>query len=139
MPARPFDRPPISRGQTMDGDLKTVLSAEAEPSDAVAREAGGLSRPAAGRPRTALWLTIVGLLLVLALGGLYGFNRYREKAIANFFAQNKPPPAAVSAVAATSAAVPRFATGIGSLVAVNQVTVTPEVAGRVTAIMFKAG
>ena len=35
--------------------------------------------------------------------------------------------------------MPRFATGIGSLAAVHQVTVTPEVGGRVTAILFTPG
>jgi len=35
--------------------------------------------------------------------------------------------------------VPRFASGIGSLAAVHQVTVTPEVGGRVTKIFFTAG
>jgi multidrug efflux system membrane fusion protein len=35
--------------------------------------------------------------------------------------------------------VPRFAAGIGSLAAVHQVTITPEIGGRVTAIQFTAG
>ena len=35
--------------------------------------------------------------------------------------------------------MPRYATGIGSLAAVHQVTVTPEVGGRITKIFFEPG
>jgi multidrug efflux system membrane fusion protein len=73
------------------------------------------------------------------LGGLYGFNAFRQHAIATFFAHNKPPPAQISAVTATVEAVPRSATGIGALAAIHQVTVSPEVGGRVTGIFFEAG
>jgi multidrug efflux system membrane fusion protein len=91
------------------------------------------------RAKRTRWFVIVALLLALVLGGLYGFNAYRAKAIANFFANNKPPPAQISAVIATSEVVPHFAAGIGSLTAVHQVTVTPEVGGRVTEIDFDSG
>ena len=50
------------------------------------------------------WFVIVGLLLALVLGGLYGFNRFRDQAISDFFASNKPPPAQIAAVKATTAA-----------------------------------
>jgi membrane fusion protein, multidrug efflux system len=91
------------------------------------------------RPRTARWLVIMGLLLAIVLGGLYGFNRFREQAIATYFANNKPPPAQISAVEAKTEAVPRFATGIGSIAAVHQVTINPEVGGRITKIFFEPG
>src|ERR1700687_2998900 len=110
----------------MDGDLNPLLSANAETADAVARERIGAARPASGKPKTVRWLVIVGVLLALVLGGFYGFNRYRAPSIATFFANNKPPPAQIAAVKAISKAVPHFATGIGSLAAVHQVTVTPE-------------
>ncbi|HEV2301706.1 MAG TPA: efflux RND transporter periplasmic adaptor subunit [Stellaceae bacterium] len=96
-------------------------------------------RALAGRPKTLRWFAVMALLVALALGGLYGFNRFRQHAIANFFAHMKPPPAAVSAVTARLESVPRYAAGIGSLSAVRQVTVTPEVGGRVTKILFKSG
>src|SRR5438270_572162 len=123
----------------MDGDLNPLLSPDADMADAVARERTGATRPAAGRPKTLRWLLVVGVLLALVLGGFYGFNRYRAQAIANFFANNKPPPAQIAAVAATKEAVPRFATGIGSLAAVHQVTITPEIGGLATAIRFEPG
>jgi multidrug efflux system membrane fusion protein len=122
----------------MDGDLKPVNLRDRGMVDAVSRS-GDFGRAAAPRAKTARWLVIVGTLLGLLLAGLYGFNRYREQAIANFFASNKPPPAQIAAVAATSESVPRFATGIGSLAAVHQVTITPEIGGRVTAILFTPG
>ena len=65
------------------------------------------------RPKTVRWFVIVGLLLAVVLGGLYGFNRFREHAIATFFASNKPPPAQISAVEVRTEAVPRFAPAIG--------------------------
>jgi multidrug efflux system membrane fusion protein len=122
----------------MDGDLKPVDLMNSGMADAVARRADFV-RPAPSRAKTVRWLIIVGALLGLLLAGLYGFNRYREQAIANFFASNKPPPAQIAAVTATSESVPRFATGIGSLAAVHQVTITPEIGGRVTAIQFTPG
>jgi len=126
----------------MDGELNPLLSPDAEAGDAVARgpmHRMEADRPAAARPRTVRWLLIVGLLLVLVLGGFYGFNRYRSQAIATFFANNKPPPAQIAAVVAKSETVPRFAGGIGSLAAVHQVTITPEIGGLATGILFEPG
>jgi len=91
------------------------------------------------RAKRVRWFGIVALLVAVVLGALYGFNAYRAKAIATFFANSKPPPAQVSTVVATSAPVPHLASGIGSLAAVHQVTVTPEVGGRVTEIDFESG
>jgi multidrug efflux system membrane fusion protein len=115
----------------MDGDIITPT----KPAAPVAKPAPAPPSPA----RRRRWFIIVGVVLVLVLGLLYGFNAWREKMIAGFFASNKPPPAQIAAVIATSEAVPRFANGIGSLVAVHQVTVTPEIGGRVTEITFEAG
>src|SRR5579864_3364816 len=123
----------------MDGDIKPASAAPSAAADIVAREAVGAPAGAAVPPKTLRWLAIVGLLLALVLGGLYGFNKFRERSIATFFANNKPPPAQISAVVAETAAVPRYAPGIGSLAAVHQVTVTPEIGGRVSGILFSPG
>lgn len=122
----------------MDGELNPLLSGGRE--GAVARAPIAPLRPTApARPKTGRWLIIVGGLLLVLLGGLYEFNRMRSQGIAAFFAHNKPPPAEVTAVTAKLAAVPHFAEGIGALAAVQQVTVSPQVGGLVTKIMFAAG
>jgi multidrug efflux system membrane fusion protein len=123
----------------MDGELNPLVTADAETANPVGRERLTPARPAAPPAHTVRWLVIVGTVLAIVLGGLYGFNRYRTQAIQTFFASNKPPPAQIAAVTATQEAVPRFATGIGSLAAVHQVTITPEIGGRVTAIQFEPG
>lgn len=79
------------------------------------------------------------LALALVFGGLYGFNRFRAQKIAEFFANNKPPPTAISVAKAETEAMPRYLPGIGSLAAVHEVTVAPEVGGRVTQIIFHSG
>jgi membrane fusion protein, multidrug efflux system len=123
----------------MDGEWTSGSSVEVLSPD---RPLSG-KRAAAGatgvRPHTVRWFVIVALLLTLVLGGLYGFNRFREQAVAAYFANNKPPPAQISAVKVTTEAVPRFASGVGSLTAIHQVTINPEVGGRVTKILFEPG
>jgi multidrug efflux system membrane fusion protein len=120
----------------MDGEISPVAPHEIAPAFSPAAR---VPRPRPSRTRRAGWFIGVAILAALILGGLYGFNAYRNKMIANFFATNKPPPAQISAVVATSAVVPHYATGVGSLEAVHQVTVTPEVGGRITEIDFEAG
>jgi multidrug efflux system membrane fusion protein len=123
----------------MDGEINPLPLPETGRLDAVGHDRAGRSGTPARRPKTVRWMVIVGLVLVLVLGALYGFNWYREKMITAFFAGNKPPPAAIAAVTATTQTVPRYATGIGSLAAVHQVTITPEIGGRVTEIRFAPG
>ena len=116
----------------MDGELSPVVRSDLAP-------AARVSRPPPSRVRRTVWFVGVLIVVALVLGGLYGFNAYRDKMIANYFAANKPPPAQISAVVATSEVVPHYASGVGSLAAVHQVTITPEVGGRVTEIDFEAG
>jgi multidrug efflux system membrane fusion protein len=89
--------------------------------------------------RLVRWFIVVGLLLALLVGGLVWFNSFRGKMIAQFFANNKPPPANVTAVVAKSEAIPNLLTAVGNLVAVHQVNVTADVSGRITEIQFTAG
>ena len=121
----------------MDGDPMT--EAQALTAGRRARERDERGASSAPRPKLVRWFVIVGLLIAVVLGGLYGFNRFRSQAISSFFAHNKPPPAQISAARVAVVALPRFAPGIGSLAAVHQVTINPEVAGRVTNIFFEPG
>jgi multidrug efflux system membrane fusion protein len=101
-------------------------------------------RPEDSKPRTTrrglvIRLAIMAVLLALVVGGLYGFNRMREKGMANYFAHMTAPPTPVSAVEAKVGSVPNYLMGIGSVAAVRQVMVAPEVGGRVTKLMFEPG
>lgn len=89
--------------------------------------------------RPVLWFIIVGVLLGLLVGGLVWFNYFRGQMIKQFFANNKPPPTAVSVAEAKSEVVPNLLTAVGGLAAVHQVDVTADVNGRVTEIKFEPG
>src|SRR6202140_4154004 len=101
-------------------------------------------KPIADKPhkrpvKMVRWFIIIGLLLSLLVGGLVYFNYFRGKMIAQFFANNKPPPASVSIAVAKSEVIPNLLTAVGDLAAVHQVNVTSDVNGRITDIMFTAG
>lgn len=100
--------------------------------------------PIADKPRPRpvrmlRWFIITGLSLALLVGGLVGFNAFRSHMIAQFFANNKPPPATVTVAEAQSEVIPNLLTAVGDLAAVHQVNVTSDVSGRITDIMFTAG
>src|SRR5262245_31812063 len=95
-----------------------------------------------GRPRPArkvLWFLIVASLLAVLVGGLVWFNYFRGQMIAQFFANNKPPPASVTVAEAKSEVIPNLLNAVGGLAAVHQVNVTSDVSGRITDIMFTPG
>jgi multidrug efflux system membrane fusion protein len=96
-------------------------------------------KPRARPIRMVRWFIIVGLLLALLVGGLVGFNTFRSHMIAQFFANNKPPPTPVAIAEAKSEVIPNLLTAVGDLAAVHQVNVTSDVSGRITDIMFIAG
>src|SRR6187402_2032941 len=89
--------------------------------------------------RMVRWFIIVGLMLALLVGGIVGFNAFRSKMIAQFFANNKPPPVTVSVAEAKSEVIPNLLKAVGDLAAVHQVNVTSDLNGRITDIMFAAG
>ena len=98
-----------------------------------------VEKPRARPVRMMRWSIIVGLLLALLVGGLVGFNTFRSHMIAQFFANNKPPPATVTVAEAKSEVIPNLLIAVGDLAAVHQVNVTSDVSGRITDIMFTAG
>jgi membrane fusion protein, multidrug efflux system len=96
-------------------------------------------KPRARPVRMVRWFAIVGLVLALLVGALVGFNAFRDHAIKQFFANNKPPPTPVSIATAKAEVIPNLLTAVGDLAAVHQVNVTSDVGGRITDIMFEAG
>jgi multidrug efflux system membrane fusion protein len=96
-------------------------------------------KPRARPVRTVRWFIIVGSVLVLLVGALVGFNAFRSHMIAQFFANNKPPPANVTVVEAKSEVIPNLLIAVGDLAAVHQVNVMSDVPGRITDILFTAG
>ena len=111
------------------------------PMDSSGRAApdAAIRRVPLGSRRMVVRLIIVALLMALLLGGLYLFNQFRTHAISAFFAHNRPPPAIVAMTVAEQQTVPHYLTGIGTIQAVHQVTVSPQVGGLITQIPFTAG
>jgi membrane fusion protein, multidrug efflux system len=110
----------------------------------IATEAHLQGKPISDKPhsrpvRPVRWFIIVGLALALLVGALVGFNAFRSHMIAQFFANNKPPPANVTVVESKSEVIPNLLVAVGDLAAVHQVNVTSDVSGRITDIMFTAG
>lgn len=96
------------------------------------------SRPAP----TKAWQWLVFLMTALALAGVIAvfafYHRFERAQIAAFMARPLPPTP-ISAVVADMRPVPKSLTGIGTLQAVRQVMVAPEVGGMVTQILFTPG
>src|SRR6266699_5041446 len=108
-------------------NIVTEHNISGKPIDKKAR-----TRPA----RKVLWFLIVGSLLALLVGGLVWFNHFRSQMIAQFFANNKPPPVSVSAAEVKTEVIPNLLIAVGDLAAVHQVNVTSDVSGRITDIQF---
>lgn len=96
------------------------------PESPVPARLGGLG----GRP---LLIALVAVLLLFAL--LYGWRTARSAAAP----QGAPPPVPVAAIAVEPTEVPAALEAVGSLRAVREVMLAPEVAGRIVAIRFEAG
>src|SRR5215469_725132 len=97
-----------------------------------------VQRPKGTRGGLIIRLIFVVLLVAAVLGGLYYFEKFKEGMIASIFAQ-APPPTPVAAVEVVTKAVPNYLDGIGSVRAVHQVTISPEVSGRIVKILFESG
>src|SRR6202161_3894345 len=92
------------------------------------------------RPARLLrWVILSGPLWAWGGAGLVWFNCFRSHAIAQFFANNKPPPATVTVAEAKSEVIPNLLIAVGDLAAVHQVNVTSDVSGRITNILFEPG
>ncbi|MCX8505452.1 MAG: efflux RND transporter periplasmic adaptor subunit, partial [Alphaproteobacteria bacterium] len=77
---------------------------------------------------------------VVLVGGLFvGFDIFRGMMIKKGFDSFKFPAPVVSASVVQSGELIRRMAGIGSLSSVNQISIAPEISGRVQKIMFEAG
>lgn len=89
----------------------------------------------ARKPRAWKPVAITALVLVLLLAGIFGWRMIRSAPSAPPAA----PPLPVAAMQVTPRAMPATIEAIGTLEAVRQLMVAPEVAGRVVAIHFESG
>jgi len=97
-----------------------------------------VDRPKATRGGLIWRLIVVLVIVAVILGGLYFFEKFKEGMIAQIFSAPQPPTP-VAAVEVVTKAVPNYLDGIGSVQAVHQVTVSPEVPGRIVKILFESG
>ncbi|MBB6254397.1 multidrug efflux system membrane fusion protein [Nitrospirillum iridis] len=100
------------------------------------RGQGARQRP----PRVVLFM-ILTIIVLAIIGGLFvAFDKIvRPAMIGEFLKKMMPPSTAVATVVAQAEDVPQLLPAVGSLQAVHQVTVTPEVGGSVTKILFQSG
>ncbi|MDE1146753.1 MAG: efflux RND transporter periplasmic adaptor subunit [Azospirillaceae bacterium] len=121
----------------------TVTTAAPQP----AAPAAGMSRTgqqAYGTrqrpPRVALYMTLT-IIVLLVVGGLFvAFDKIvRPAMIAQALGKMMPKSTTVASTVATSEDVPQLLPAVGTLQAVHQVTVTPEVGGSVTKLLFQSG
>lgn len=92
--------------------------------------------PAASRPRRLVSLVVTAGALAAAFFGVMTWRNARLAAAVSSYA---PPPVDVASFVVKAAALPQTIEAIGTLVAVREVTLAPEIAGRIVAIRFEAG
>ena len=83
-------------------------------------------------------LAIALVAVILICGGLVGFNLFRSKMIANYFATMKMPAATISATVVQQVSWAPQIAAIGTLNAIHGVDVAVQSAGIVQSIGFKA-
>ena len=101
------------------------------------QQTGAASQPTPERTRRVTIYTAIVVAIVLAL--FVGWNEMGKYMMQKYFADNKPPPVPVTTDIAKSGDLPQTITAIGSVAAVHQVMLSPEIAGRVTKFDFVPG
>ena len=84
-------------------------------------------------------MVIMLILVVLVLGGIFGFQALKGVMIKRFFATRTAPSQTVSTIQATSETWQAKIEAVGSLIATNGADIAPEVPGLVSRIRFKSG
>ncbi len=90
-----------------------------------------------GQRRKVFIITAASVGAVLAI--LVGWNVFTGIMMKKFFANNKPPPLAVSTEVVQPMTMAQSMTAIGSVAAVHQVTISAEIGGQVSKLLFVAG
>ena len=85
--------------------------------------------------RMIIMLTIV----VVLFGGLFALKFVIGKGMQEFFDNMQQPPVTITTARAERATWPNELTAVGTIVAVNGINVTTEVAGQVKSIAFESG
>ncbi|MGP3696477.1 efflux RND transporter periplasmic adaptor subunit [Rhodobacter sp. NSM] len=83
-------------------------------------------------------LIIAVILLAVIVGGIVGFNMFRDQAISDFFANRKPAPVTVSTSIAEAITWKPGIEAIGTAVAAQGVDLAVEAGGTVREILFQA-
>jgi multidrug efflux system membrane fusion protein len=99
---------------------------------------GETMHPPASRRAQRRVFRITAIVLLAVLAAFYAYHRFEAAQIKAHLAMPRPPTPITAAVAQTQS-VPKFLSGIGTLQAVHQVTVSPEIGGRITEIFFEPG
>jgi multidrug efflux system membrane fusion protein len=111
-----------------------------DKSTAAETPATGLTAPTAISPERMRKAMIIGgsaILGVIAL--LVGFKVFTNQMMKSFFASNTPPPVSVNFETVTQGAVAQTLSAIGSISAIHQVTLAPEISGQVVRFDFIPG
>jgi multidrug efflux system membrane fusion protein len=98
-----------------------------------------LTRPIMERAKSKRAAVMTGIGAVVVLAGLYAFHAVREHFAEVAMASRVPPPAAVTTEVVQPTTMPHYLAASGSITAVHNVTLSPEVEGRVVKIMFEPG
>ena len=86
-----------------------------------------------------LWRLLLAIvLLVVVVGGIVGFNLFRDRMIAGFFAGMEPPPVTVSVIEAEPITWTPGIEAIGTASALRGVDLGVEAGGIVQEIRFRA-
>ena len=85
-------------------------------------------------------MSIMVIILAIIFGGIFWFLGYfKPKMVNQYFSSFQPPPATISSATAENSSRTPFLESTGSVVAVQEVVVTSEVAGPIQSINFKSG
>ena len=86
-----------------------------------------------------IWRLILAVVLLVAIvGGIVGFNLFRDKMIAGYFASMQPPPVTVSTIEVEPVTWKPGLSAIGTARAAQGVELAVETAGIVREVLFNA-